>query len=93
MLITHAIIFLAPLVVAAAVGMVTPESIRLHAIIAAYLFASVVSVSVASERHHGRIATAGQMMTAVRNGSIAAGWIGFLVGGVIAAAWIASHLT
>ncbi|BAP80897.1 phosphoribosylformylglycinamidine synthase [Pseudomonas sp. MT-1] len=93
MLVAGSIIFFAPLLVAIAIGYVLPDQIRLYGIILAYLFASVVAVSVASEHYHGRICSADGLLTSVRDGARAAGWIGLAVGGVIAAAWMAAQMT
>jgi hypothetical protein len=87
------IIFLAPLLVAVAVGLILPDQIRLYGVIAAYLLASVVAVSVAAEHYHGRIRSAGDLLVSARDGAKAAGWIGLAVGGVISAAWLASQMT
>lgn len=84
------IVFLAPLLVAVAVGLVLPDQIRLYGIIVAYLFASVVAVSVAAEHYHDRIRSAGDLLVSARDGGKAAAWIGLVVGGVIAAAWLAA---
>lgn len=92
MLVAGSIIFFAPLFVAVAVGLVLPDQLRLYGIIVAYLFASVVAVSVAAEQYHGRIRSANDLLVAVRSGSQGALWIGLAVGGVIAAAWLASRL-
>lgn len=92
LLIAGLIVFSAPLLVAVAVGLVLPDQIRLYGIIVAYLFASVVAVSVAAEQYHGRIRSANGLLVAVRSGSQGALWIGLAVGGVIAAAWLASRL-
>lgn len=87
------IVFLAPLLVAVAVGLVLPDQLRLYGIIVAYLFASVVAVSVAAERYHGRIRSTADLLVSARDGAKAAGWIGLAVGGVIAAAWLAAQMT
>jgi drug/metabolite transporter (DMT)-like permease len=92
LLIAGLIVFLAPLLVAVAAGLVLPEQIRLYGVIAAYLLASVVSVSVAAEQYHGRIRSRGDLLIAARSGTQGALWIGLAVGGVIAAAWLASRL-
>lgn len=92
MLVAGLIIFLAPLLVAVAVGFVLPDQVRLYGIIAAYLLASVVAVSVAAEHHHGRIHSAGELLISARDGVKAAGWIGLAVGGVIAAAWLSAQM-
>jgi len=93
MLIAGSIIFLAPLLAAVVAGLVLPDQIRLYGVIAAYLLASVVAVSVASEQYHGRIRSAGDLIASARDGAKAAGWIGLAVGGVIAAAWLAAQMT
>jgi hypothetical protein len=93
LLIAGLIVFVAPLLVAVAVGLVLPDHARLYGIIVAYLFASVVAVSVAAERYHGRIRSAGDLLVSARDGAKAAGWIGLAVGGVIAAAWLAAQMT
>lgn len=90
MLAASSIIFFAPLLVAAIFGLLLPDQIRLYGVIAAYLCASVVAVSVASEHYHGRIRSGGDMLIAIRSGAKGAMWIGILVGGVIAAAWLAA---
>lgn len=87
------IVFLAPLLVAVAVGLVLPDHLRLYGIIVAYLFASVVAVSVAAEQYHDRIRSTSDLLVAVRSGSQCALWAGLAIGGVIAAAWLASRLT
>lgn len=87
------IVFLAPLLVAVAVGLVLPDQLRLYGIIVAYLFASVVAVSVATEQYHGRIRSTADLLVSARDGAKAAGWIGLAVGGVIAAAWLAAQMT
>ena len=92
LLIAGLIVFLAPLLVAVAAGLVLPEQIRLYGIIAAYLLASVVAVSVAAEQYHGRIRSVGDLFIAARSGAQGSLWIGLAVGGVIAAAWLASRL-
>lgn len=92
MLVAGSIIFFAPLLAAVAVGFVLPDQIRLYGIIAAYLLASVVAVSIAAEQYHGRIRSAGDLVVAARSGTQGALWIGLAVGGVIAAAWLASRL-
>lgn len=92
MLVAGLIIFLAPLFVAVAAGFLLPDQIRLYGIIVAYLLSSVVAVSVAAEQYHGRIRSANDLLVAVRSGSQGALWIGLAVGGVIAAAWLASRL-
>ena len=86
------IVFLAPLLVAVAVGLVMPDQIRLYGIIVAYLLASVVAVSVAAEQYHGRIRSRGDLLISARSGTQGALWIGLVVGGVIAAAWLSSRL-
>lgn len=86
------IVFIAPLLAAVAIGLVLPDQIRLHGIIVAYLLASVIAVSVAAEQYHGRIRSTNDLLVAVRSGSQGALWIGLAVGGVIAAAWLASRL-
>jgi hypothetical protein len=92
MLVAGSIIFFAPLLVAVAVGLVLPDQLRLYGIIVAYLFASVVAVSVAAEQYHGRIRSRGDLLIAARSGTHGALWIGLAVGGVIATAWLASRL-
>ncbi len=86
------IVFFPPLLVAVAVGLVLPDQIKLYGIIVAYLVASVVAVSVAAEQYHGRIRSTGDLFIAARSGTQGALWIGLAVGGVIAAAWLASRL-
>lgn len=93
MLVAGLIIFLAPLLAAVAAGLVLPDQIRLYGIIAAYLLASVIAVSVAAEKYHGRIRSAGDLLVSARDGAKAAGWIGLSVGGVIAAAWLSAQMT
>ena len=92
MLVAGSIIFFAPLLVAVAVGFVLPDQLRLYGIIVTYLFTSVVAVSIAAEQYHGRIRSAGDLVVAARSGTQGALWIGLAVGGVIAAAWLASRL-
>jgi len=92
MLVAGSIIFFAPLLAAVAVGLVLPDQLRLYGIIVAYLLASVVAVSIAAEQYHGRIRSAGDLVVAARSGTQGALWIGLAVGGVIAAAWLASRL-
>ena len=92
LVVAGSIIFFAPLLVAVAAGLVLPDQIRLYGIIVAYLLASVVAVSVAAEQYHGRIRSAGDLVVAARSGAQWAIWIGLVVGGVIAAAWLASRL-
>jgi len=87
------IIFAAPFLVALLAGLAVPDQGRLYTVIAAYLFASVVSVSVAAEQYHGRLRSAGDLFISIRDGAQAAGWIGLAVGGVIAAAWLAAQMT
>ncbi len=86
------IVFLAPLLVAVAVGLVLPDQLRLYGVIFAYLLASVVAVSVAAEHYHGRIRSSTDLLVSARDGVKAAGWIGIAVGGVITAAWIAAQM-
>lgn len=93
MLVSGSIIFFAPLLAALAVGLVLPDQVRLYGVIAAYLLASVVAVSVAAEQYHGRIRSAGDMLVAVRSGTQCALWIGLAVGGVITLAWLAARMT
>lgn len=92
LLIAGLIVFFPPLLVAVAVGLVLPDQIKLYGIIVAYLVASVVAVSVAAEQYHGRIRSRGDLLIAARSGTQGALWIGLAVGGVIAAAWLASRL-
>jgi len=92
MLVAGSIIFLAPLLAVIAVGLVLPDQIRLYGVIAAYLFVSVVAVSVAAEQYHDRIRSLGDLFIAVRSGAQGALWIGLAVGGVIGTAWLASSL-
>ena len=87
------IIVLAPLLAAVAAGLILPDQIRLYGVIAAYLIASVVAVSVAAEHYHGRIRSATDLLVSARDGGKAAAWIGLAVGGVIAAAWLAVQMT
>ncbi len=93
MLVAGSIIFFAPLLAALAAGLVLPDQIRLYGVIAVYLLASVVAVSVAAEQYHGRIRSTGDLLVSARDGAKAAGWIGLAVGGVIAAAWLAAQMT
>ncbi|WP_312388589.1 hypothetical protein [Stutzerimonas nitrititolerans] len=93
MLVAGLIIFFAPFLAAIAIGIVLPDQIRLYGIIVTYLLASVVAVSIAAEQYHGRIRSAGDLFVAARSGAHGALWIGLAVGGVIAAAWLASRLT
>lgn len=93
MLVAGSIIFFAPLLAALAAGLVLPDQVRLYGVIAAYLLASVVAVSVAAEQYHGRIRSTGDLLVSARDGAKAAGWIGLAVGGVIAAAWLAAQMT
>lgn len=93
MLVAGLIIFLAPLLVSLAAGFVLPDQIRLYGVIAAYLLASVVAVSVAAEQYHGRIRSAGDFLVAARSGAKGALLIGLAVGGVISAAWLSAKMT
>jgi len=86
------IVFL-PLLVAIAAGLMLPGQIRLYGIIVTYLIASVIAVSVATEHYHGRIRSAGDLLVSARDGAKAAGWIGLVLGFVIASAWLAAQMT